>query len=74
MQKLLTFFNKKYWFISDTNVSNFNEMLINNVVSFEQRSPGVLPCTYSANECNAGGAPVAQGVKWWPSSPGLIPA
>ena len=35
MQKLLTFFQQKYWRISDINVWNFNEMLTDEVVSFE---------------------------------------
>ena len=34
------FFNKKYWQISDINVLNFNDMLTNDVVSFEQPGPG----------------------------------
>ena len=42
MQKLLTFFNKKYWEISDINVWNFNETLTYDVVSFEQLGPGIL--------------------------------
>ena len=33
------FFNKKYWHIGDINVWNFNEMLTNAVVSFEQPDP-----------------------------------
>ena len=36
------FFNKKYWQISDINVSNFNNTLTNHVVSFEQPGPGFL--------------------------------
>ena len=36
---LLTFFQQKYWRLSDINVSNFNEMLTNDVVSFEQLDP-----------------------------------
>ena len=36
------FFNKKYWQISDINVLNFNDMLTNDVVSFEQPGPGVI--------------------------------
>ena len=40
MQKLLTFFQQKYWHIWDINVWNFNETLTNDVVSFEQLSPG----------------------------------
>ena len=45
MQKLLTcksfshFFNKKYWHIWDINVWNFNVLLTNEVVSFEQPGP-----------------------------------
>ena len=34
------FFNKKYWGIWDINVWNFNVLLTNNVVSFEQPGPG----------------------------------
>ena len=40
MQKLLTFFQQKYWRKSDINVWNFNETLTNDVVSFEQPGPG----------------------------------
>ena len=36
VQKLLTFFQQKYWHISDINVWNFKETLTNDVVSFEQ--------------------------------------
>ena len=43
MQKLFTFFQQKYWHISDIKVLNFNEKLINDVVSFEQPGPGLLP-------------------------------
>ena len=39
MQKLLTFFQQKFWCISDIKVWNFNETLTNNVVSFEQPGP-----------------------------------
>ena len=39
LQKPLRFFNKKYWHISDINVWNSNEMLTNDVVSFEQPGP-----------------------------------
>ena len=42
MQKLLTFFQQKIlWHISDIYIGNFNEMLSNDVVSFEQPGPGV---------------------------------
>ena len=41
LQKLLTFFHKKYWHILDINVWNFNETLTNDVVSFEQPGPDV---------------------------------
>ena len=40
VQKLLTFFQQKYWQISDINVLNFNDTLTNDVVSFEQPGPG----------------------------------
>ena len=39
VQKLLTFFQQKYWYIWDINVWNFNETLTNDVVSFEQLGP-----------------------------------
>ena len=42
LQKLLTFFNEKYWCILDINVWNFNKTLTNDVVSFEQPGPDVL--------------------------------
>ena len=41
MQKLLSFFQQKYWTTSDMNVWNFNETLTNDVVSFEQLGPGI---------------------------------
>ena len=34
------FFNKKYWWVTDINIWNFNETLTNDVVSFEQLGPG----------------------------------
>ena len=40
-QKLLTFFQQKYWYISDINIWNFNETLTNDVVSFERPGPAV---------------------------------
>ena len=36
----MIFFRQKYWHISDINVWNFNEMLTNNIFSFEQLDPG----------------------------------
>ena len=36
------FFNKKYWCIWDINIWNFNEMLINNIVSSEQSGPFLI--------------------------------
>ena len=39
LQKLLTFFQQKYWHIWDINVWNFNETLTNDIVSFEQPGP-----------------------------------
>ena len=41
LQKLLTFFQHKYWHIWDINVWNFNETLTNDVISFEQPGPDV---------------------------------
>ena len=43
VQKLLTFFQQKILAYFDINILNFNEMLTNNVVSFEQSRPG---CKY----------------------------
>ena len=40
LQKLLPFFQQKYWHIWDISVWNFNESLTNDVVSFEQ--PGLV--------------------------------
>ena len=39
LQKLLTFFHKKYWLFWDINVWNFNDTLTNDIVSFEQPGP-----------------------------------
>ena len=39
VQKLLTFFQQKYWQISDINILNFNVTLTNDVVNFEQPGP-----------------------------------
>ena len=39
LQKLLSFFQQKYWHILEINVWNFNETLTNDVVSFEQLGP-----------------------------------
>ena len=39
MQKLLIFFQQKYWHILDVNVRNFNETVTNDVISFEQPGP-----------------------------------
>ena len=41
LQKLLTFFNQKYWGIWDINVWNFNKTLTDDVISFEQLGPGI---------------------------------
>ena len=40
LQKLLTFFQQKYWHIWDINTWNFNVSFTNDVVSFEQLGPG----------------------------------
>ena len=40
MQKLLTFFSKKFHHICVSLIVNFNESLTNDVVSFEQLGPG----------------------------------
>ena len=36
LQKLFTFFQQKYWHISDIKIWNFKETLTNYVISFEQ--------------------------------------
>ena len=43
LQKLLTFFQQKYWHISDIKVWNCNETSTNAVVSFEQPGPDLFP-------------------------------
>ena len=40
LQKLLTFFNKKYQHILDISIAS--KMLTNNIVSFKQQGPGLL--------------------------------
>ena len=40
LQKLLTFFSKKFWHICVSLDLSFNELLTNDVVSFEQLGPG----------------------------------
>ena len=42
LQKLTFFHKKKYWHILDIKVWNFNKMLTNDVISFEQ--PGQDLC------------------------------
>ena len=44
LQKLLTFFQQKYWHIWDINIWNFNVSLTNDVVSFEQPGLGFFKC------------------------------
>ena len=39
LQKLLSFFPQKSWRIWNINIWNFNEMLTNDIVSFEQPGP-----------------------------------
>ena len=46
LQKLLTFFQQKFWHFSDINVSNFNETLTNDVVNFEQPGPEQILSVY----------------------------
>ena len=62
LQKLLTFFQEKYWHISDINVWNFNEMLTDDVVSFDQPSLDVstLFSGFSPGYTNAGKSTI-----WW---------
>ena len=40
LQELLTFFNKKFQHICVSLDINFNELLTNDIVSFEQLGPG----------------------------------
>ena len=47
------FFNKKYWQIADINISNFNEMLTNDVVSFEQLGPDLVQNIREGNKYTA---------------------
>ena len=42
LQKLLTFFQQKYWHIWDIKVWNFNKTLTNDVVVFEQLAPDLF--------------------------------
>ena len=44
LQKLLTFFQQKYWHIWDINIWNFNVSWTNDVVSFEQPGPDLYLC------------------------------
>ena len=44
------FSNKKYWQISDINVWKFNEMLTNDIVSFEQPGPDLCITIRSGSE------------------------
>ena len=41
VQKLLTFFNKKYWHILEINFRKFNETLANDIATFEQPGPDI---------------------------------
>ena len=40
-EKLLSFFQQKYWRKSDINIWNFYDSLTNDVDSFEQPGPGL---------------------------------
>ena len=42
----LSFFQQKYWQISDIKVWNFNETLTNEIVRFEQLGPELLICRH----------------------------
>ena len=39
MQKLLTFFQQKYWLYAIFNDQSFNDTLTNDIVNFEQVGP-----------------------------------
>ena len=59
MQKLLTFFSKKFQHICVSLDLNFNESLTNDIVSFEQLGPGLLRWRLTAHStllklCRAG--------------------
>ena len=41
LQKFLTFITEKYWRMLDINIWNFNEMMTNDVISFEQPGLGL---------------------------------
>ena len=47
LQRLLTFFQQKYWHILDISIWNYNETLTTAVVSFEQLGPGLYHSKYS---------------------------
>ena len=42
MQKLLTFFSAKIFTYAISNDQSFNDMLTNDVISFDQLGPGVV--------------------------------
>ena len=46
LQKLLTFFQQKYWCISDIDIWNFDEMLTKDGGSFEQPGPDLIILKY----------------------------
>ena len=50
MQKLLTFFSKKFQVICISLNVNFNELLTNNNVSFEQLGPGLEAKYFGASD------------------------
>ena len=48
---LLDFFQQKYWYISDISISNFNQTLANELVSFEQPGLGDQYLTFMYSPC-----------------------
>ena len=50
LQKLHTSFQQKYSGIRDIYICNFNEVLINDVISFEQLGPAVLETHHKFQE------------------------
>ena len=53
LQKLLTFFQQKFWHICVSLDLNFNESLTNDIVSFEQLGPDPNICCLFINPCHA---------------------
>ena len=53
LQKLLTFFSKKFQHICVSLDVNFNESLTNDVISFEQLGPDYYPSVDGSQRCSS---------------------